>query len=135
MRRAVIDPNVLISALITPEGTAAELLRRLRDGELEVIVSPLLLNELEGVLRREKFRRYADLEAVDAFLERLRVEAILAPDPEGPAPIRSVDPRDDYLLDLAFNQKAMLISGDSHLVEISGGAPVCMPADLLAEPA
>lgn len=135
MRRAVIDPNVLISALITPKGAAAELLMQLRDGELEAIVSPLLLKELEGVLRRKKFRHYADLEAVDAFLERLRVEAILVPDPEGQAPIRSADPKDDYLLDLAFHQKAMLISGDSHLVEIAGGAPICMPADLLAEPA
>ena len=70
MRRAVLDPGVLVSALITPAGTPAKLLAEVRADELELIASPLLLAELEGVLRREKFRRYVDLDAVGDYLER-----------------------------------------------------------------
>jgi uncharacterized protein len=136
VRRAVLDPNVFVSALITPAGTSAALVAELQRGELEVIASPLVLSELEGVLRREKFRCYADLESVDSFLEGLRIEATVVPDPTEPAPIRSVDPKDDYLLALAFHQKSRLVSGDSDLLELSGGAPICSPGDLLStEPA
>jgi putative PIN family toxin of toxin-antitoxin system len=113
-------------------GTSAELVAEMRRGELEAIVSPQLLAELEDVLRREKFRRYIDPESVGAFLDSLRSEATLVPDPTEPAPLRSVDPKDDFLLALAFSQKSRLVSGDSDLIELSGGAPICTPGDLLA---
>ncbi len=106
MRRAVLDSNVFVSALITPVGSSAKLVEEMRTGGLEVIVSPRLLAELETVLGRPKFRHYVDADAVRAFLELLRHEARVAPDPEEPAPLRSVDPKDDYLLALAFSQSS-----------------------------
>jgi putative PIN family toxin of toxin-antitoxin system len=132
MRRAVLDSGVFVSAVAAPTGTCAELVAEMLRGDLEVIISPLLVAELEDVLRREKFRRYIDPESVDAFLDLLRSEASLAPDPTEPAPLRSVDPKDDYLLALAFSQKSRLVSGDSDLIELSGEAPICTPGDLLA---
>jgi putative PIN family toxin of toxin-antitoxin system len=135
MRRAVLDTNVYVSAVIAPGGTSARVVGQIRTGDLEAIVSPGLLDELEIVLRRDKFRRYCGLELVEDFLAMLRAQASVVPDPTEPAPLRSPDPKDDYLLALAFHQKAMLVSGDSHLLELSGGAPIIMPADLLAEPA
>lgn len=131
MRRVVLDPGVLVSALITPTGTAAKLLAEARAGGLELVVSPLLLDELEEVLAREKFRRYVDLDAVRDYLELLRREAISAPDPQGPPPLRSTDPDDDYLIALAHSQNATLVSGDRHLLDLAGGAPILSPADLL----
>jgi putative PIN family toxin of toxin-antitoxin system len=135
VRRAVLDAGVFVSAVATPGGTCAQLVPKLREGEFEAIVSPLLLKELTGVLRRDKFRRYVDLEFVEEFVEMLQSEATMAPDPADPAPLRSRDPKDDYLLALAFHQKAILVSGDSDLVELSSGAPIVTPADLLAAPA
>ncbi len=132
MRRAVLDPGVLVSALITPAGVPAKLLIGVRAGELELIASPLLLAELEGVLRREKFRRYVDLDAVHDYLDLLRRDAVIAPDPEGPPPLRSADPDDDYLIALAHSQNAVLVSGDSHLLDLADRAPILSPADLLA---
>jgi hypothetical protein len=132
VRRAVLDPGVLVSALITPAGTPARLLVAARDGALELVVSPLLLGELEGVLGREKFRRYVDPEAVREYLELLRREAIVAPDPEGPPPLRCADPDDDYLIALAHSESAVLVSGDRHLLDLAGEAPVQAPAELLA---
>ncbi len=131
MRRVVLDPGVLVSALIAPHGSPAQLLREIRAGALELIVSPLLLGELEVVLARPKFRRYADLATAREYVELLRREALAAPDPTEPSPLRSVDPDDDYLIALAQAQNAVLVSGDRHLLEIGGGAPILAPADLL----
>jgi len=131
VRRVVLDPVVLVSALITPAGVPGRLLEQVHDGSLELIVSPLLLAELEGVLRRPKFRRYVELDGVSDFLGLLRREAIAAPDPVDPGPLRSSDPDDDYLIALAFNQNAILVSGDRHLLDLVSGAPILAPADLL----
>ncbi|HET6998107.1 MAG TPA: putative toxin-antitoxin system toxin component, PIN family [Solirubrobacterales bacterium] len=131
MRRAVLDTSVFVSALITPAGTSAKLLEEARAGELELIVSPQLLVELEDVLVREKFRRYLDLGEAREFLDVLRREATVTPDPEGPPPLRSADPEDDYLIALAYSQSARLVSGDSHLLDLADVAPICSPADFL----
>lgn len=128
----MLDPGVLVSALITPAGRPAELLAQARAGEYDLVISPCLIAELENVLRRKKFRRYVGLEAIDRYMDLLRRTAVEAADPEGPPPLRSVDPNDDYLIALAFSQKAVLVSGDSDLLELSGGAPICAPADFLA---
>jgi uncharacterized protein len=130
--RAVLDPGVLVSALITPTGRPAELLLSARAGGFELVVSLLLLDELESVLQREKFRRYVGLDSVAAYLDLLRREAQLAADPETPPPIRCADPDDDYLIALAHSQSAALISGDSDLLELAGKIPVFSPAEFLA---
>jgi uncharacterized protein len=132
VRRAVLDPGVLVSALITPGGVPARLLVEARDGGFELVVSAKLLDELEGVLARAKFRRYVDLDAARDFLDRLRRDAAAAPDPDGPPPLRSADPDDDYLIALAREQNAMLVSGDKHLLDLVGGAPILAPGDLLS---
>jgi putative PIN family toxin of toxin-antitoxin system len=131
--RAVLDPGVLVSALITPTGTSAKLLLVARQGAFDLVASPLLLEELTMVLERDKFRRYVTLDLVAAYLELVRREAHLAPDPEGPPPVRCGDPDDDYLIALAHNQNAALVSGDRDLLELSGKIPVFTPFEFLAE--
>lgn len=132
MARAVLDPGVLVSALITPTGRPAELLLSARAGGFDLVVSPLLLDELESVLQRQKFRRYVDLDGVAAYLDLLRRDAQLAADPETPPPIRCMDPDDDYLIALAHSQSAALVSGDSDLLELADKIPVFSPAEFLA---
>lgn len=132
MTRAVLDPGVLVSALITPTGKPAELLISARTGGFDLVVSPLLLRELETVLRREKFRSYVGLDGVTAYLDLLRRDAQVAADPEAPPPIRCADPDDDYLIALAHSQSAALVSGDSDLLELADRIPVFSPAEFLA---
>lgn len=132
MARAVLDPGVLVSALITPTGRPAKLLLAARAGSFELIISPQLLDELEKVLRREKFRRYVDLDGVTTYLDLLRRDAHMATDPETPPPIRCADPDDDYLIALAHSQSAVLVSGDSDLLELAKEIPVFLPAHFLA---
>ena len=86
MARAVLDSGVLVSAPITPTGIPAKLLLAARGGGFELIVSPLLLDELASVLAREKFRRYVGSDVVAAYLKLLRRDAQLAEDPETPPP-------------------------------------------------
>ncbi len=84
------------------------------------------------MLLREKFRRYATVEEVGDYLAFIRRQGTLKPDSPQPAPRSSPDPGDEYLLALAYSQKAVLVTGDSHLLEIAPGAPICAPADFLA---
>jgi putative PIN family toxin of toxin-antitoxin system len=106
------------------------LLARAHGAGLELIVSPLLLGELEVVLLRKKFRRYATVEEVRGYLAFIRRHGTVVPDPDEPAPIACPDPKDDYLLALAYSQNAVLVSGDSDLLDLIGGAPILAPADL-----
>lgn len=131
MARAVLDPGVLVSALITPSGRPAKLLVAARAGSFDLIVSPLLLDELERVLQRDKFRRYVDLDGVTEYLDLLRRDAQLTADPETPPPIRCKDPDDDYLIALAHSQSAALVSGDSDLLELAEEIPVFPPTEFL----
>ncbi|HEX6780465.1 MAG TPA: putative toxin-antitoxin system toxin component, PIN family [Solirubrobacterales bacterium] len=132
MTRAVLDSSVLVSSLIAPAGAPAKLVVAARSGIFDLIASPKLLAELESVLRREKFRRYADIDRVTAFLRFVTREAEVVTDPEAPPPIRCSDPKDDYLIALAHDQKAVLVSGDRHLLELAGRIPVFSPSEFLA---
>lgn len=79
------------------------------------------------MLLRKKFRSYATSEDVGNYLAFIRRHATLVPDPDQPAPLSCRDPEDDYLLALAYAQKAILVSGDSDLLDLTGGAPICGP--------
>ncbi len=122
--RAVLDPNVLISALLSPGGSPANVLRAWIAGHFELIVSPLLLAELERALAYPKLRKRIDVEDARAFVAWLSGSATVATDPDGPSPIPSPDPGDDYLIALAASQAALLVSGDAHLLGLAERLPI-----------
>lgn len=132
--RAVLDPNVLISALISPRGTPARAPGAWRGGRFELIVSALLLEELEGVLLRTKFRRYVSDAEARAFVGELRRSATAVSDP-GAARRVSSDPGDDYLVALARASGAeVIVSGDRHLLGLRDPEPpVRSPREFLED--
>ena len=130
--RAVLDANVIISALLSRSGSPAAVLVAWQEGHFELIVSPLLLAELARALAYPKLRRRISAEEAEALLDWLRRAATVAPDPLGPPPIRSRDPGDDYLLTLAASEHALLVSGDEHLLSLQGESPVHSPASFLS---
>jgi len=67
--RGVLDPNILSSGLLTPQGASARILLHLRSGAFVLVTSPALLAELRAVLRRDTFRRYVTADQADAFVE------------------------------------------------------------------
>jgi uncharacterized protein len=121
--RAVLDPNILISALLSRSGSPARIVARWLDGEFELVVSDALLAELGRALAYAKLReRISETEAAE-FIALLRQGALGLPDPHQPAS-RSADPGDDYLLALAESAQAVLVSGDRHLLALAGELPV-----------
>jgi uncharacterized protein len=121
--RAVLDPNVLIAALLSRSGAPAQIVSRWLAGEFELVVSEALLGELERALAYPKVRKRVAEDEAGAFVALLRQGARLAADPEAP-PHRSSDPGDDYLLALAEQERAHLVSGDQHLLALAGELPI-----------
>jgi uncharacterized protein len=121
--RAVLDPNVLIASLPSRDGAPARLVSKWLSGAFELIMSESLLEELERALTYPKLRdRVATGDAIE-FVALLRHTALLASDPSAVAP-RSADPDDDYLLALAEQEQAILVSGDRHLLALADRFPV-----------
>jgi uncharacterized protein len=111
--RAVVDANVLIAAALSPRGAPARVLRAWLDGAFELVVSPLLLAELERALGHPKLRKRIPQEDAAAFVAWLRRSATVADDPGGAPPVTSPDPDDDYLIALAVSERAALVSGEA----------------------
>jgi putative PIN family toxin of toxin-antitoxin system len=129
--RAVLDPNVLISALLSPAGTPAALLVRWLAGAFELVVSELLLAELDRAFAYPKLRSRVTGDDAKEFVDLLRRAATMADDPAAPAR-RSRDPGDDYLLALAAATAAILVTGDQDLLDVKE-VPVETPRSFLAK--
>jgi putative PIN family toxin of toxin-antitoxin system len=131
--RAVPDSNVFVAAAIKPTGLCRQLLDAAIAREWQPVVSPLLLSELEDVLRRPKFSARLPDEAVQQFIAAIVAISEIAADPS-PATTRSRDPKDDYLLDLAIAANVdVLISGDHDLTDLTDpGVLIQTPRDFLA---
>ena len=127
--RAVLDPNVLISGLISLDGPPAKILRRWDLGEFELVVSPDLLSELERALAYPKVRSRVDSTLADEFIDLLRRTAQFVADPA--VTPRSVDPADDYLISLSEASRAVLVSGDKHLLDLADSFPIETPSAFL----
>ena len=54
-RRIVIDTNVIISALISPNGSAASFMGDVYDEKYEVVITETILEEYNEVMHRPKF--------------------------------------------------------------------------------
>ena len=128
--RAVLDGNVLVSALLSPSGAPARCVAHWLRGDFELIVSERLLDELERTLAYPKLRQRLSEENGLEFLSILQRSAIRAADPDQPTR-RSSDPGDDYLLALAEQERALLVSGDAHLLALADRLPVLAPAAFL----
>ena len=130
--RAVLDANVLISAILSPRGSPARLLLAWQAGAFELIVSPKLLGELARALAYPKLARLIPPVDADAFVAWIARSALMAADPGTVPSIRSADPDDDYLVALAVAERAVLVSGDGHLTVLADRLPIRIPADFLA---
>jgi putative PIN family toxin of toxin-antitoxin system len=120
--RAVLDANVVVSALIRPEGPPGQILvRLLRDSAFELIASTATLDEVRRSLRYPKVRRYFRLpeEELDLWVDALGAIAVVV---EGKVSHRVVraDPADDIYIAAATDGLAdYIVSGDRHLLDLA----------------
>jgi putative PIN family toxin of toxin-antitoxin system len=134
--RAILDPNVVISAAISPRGAPADVLRSLARGEFELVASQGLLDELQRALAYPKLRPYISESDAAELVRWLADSASVVADPDTDPPVHSRDPDDDYLIALASAHRAALVSGDKDLLALEGEIPVFSPRaflDLLAD--
>jgi uncharacterized protein len=129
--RVVLDANVLVSAALSRSGAPAGLLTAALEAEIELVACPALLDETARALASPKLRTRVAAADANRLLDLVRELADLVTDPEGPAPIHSPDPADDYLLALAAREQVPLVSGDEHLLGLRGRAPVLSPREFL----
>ncbi len=95
--RAVLDPNVLGSALISSAGPSREIVDAWALGRFELVASPVLLGELGDVLARPRFRRWVAIDVARDFIAGLTDAALVVED----APTQvglTADPGDDDLV-------------------------------------
>lgn len=130
--RVVIDPNVFVSATITPTGALGTILTLIDDGVLVAVVTQHLVDEVVDVLGRPKLAKYVKPGAGAAFEDQMRrIGEWHADIVEPPAVTR--DPQDDYLVSLALGANAEAItSGDDDLHATENlGVAVLTPRELL----
>ena len=115
--RAVVDTNILIRALIKPQGTVAPVLRRLAAGDFTLIYSTPLLDELLAklVLPRIRLKYRLSDEAIEHTLALIALRGELV------QPSRAVhvcrDPQDNMLIEAALTGAARyIVTGDEDLL-------------------
>jgi len=130
--RVVIDPNVFISATITPNGALGPILSLIDRGTLVPVVTQHLVDEVVDVLGRPKLAKYVKPGAGAAFAEQMRRLGEWHADIDQP-PAVTRDPKDDYLVALALSARTEVIaSGDDDLHSAANrGVPVLTPRELL----
>ncbi len=133
--RAVVDTNILVRALIKPQGAVGPVLRRLWEGEYRLLFSESLLAELVDVLGRPRIREKYGIGADDVAtvlkLLELRGELVI--------PRRRItvcrDAKDNQVLEAATSGRSdVIVTGDDDLLVLDPfeGIPIVTSAAFLA---
>ena len=134
--RVVLDANVLLSAVISPRGTPAQILRLWEGEHFELVISPPILAELERVIHYPRIQEKYSLseEYVGQFLQSIGSGATVV-DPAVELSVIEKDPSDDRYLECAVASEASyIVTGDGHLLDLEeyGGVAILNPAEFLA---
>lgn len=131
----VLDTNLIISALLSPQGTPSKIFERWEEGKFDVAVSDPLLDELGRALGYERINKYfreTDFNR-DVFIKHLRETAILVK-PQMRLEVVANDPEDNRLLECAVTSgSSYIISGDQHLLDLKEyqGIQILSPAGFI----
>jgi len=128
--RAVLDPNVIISAALSPNGPPAAVLVAWLDGQFEMVASQKLLDELDRSLAYPKLRKRIPEVDAAALMRLIERGAVIRDDVESPPQV-SLHSGDDYLISLAKESEAVIVSGDGDLLSLAPNLPVFAPAAFL----
>lgn len=108
--RIVLDTNVLVSAMLNPDGAPGAVIRGVLEGRFQLLVDNRIVFEYSDVLARPKFR--LNPENVRAFLDYIEHEAEYATVP--PVQADFDDPDDVAFYEVAVGANASyLVTGNS----------------------
>lgn len=109
--RAVLDTNILLSALIRRDSVPGRILEAWFDDYFVLLTHDLQLEELRTVTRRPQIRSLIRPAEAGRLVNQLRADAELVT--PLPATRRSNDPADDFLLAICDGGRAdYLVTGD-----------------------
>ncbi len=118
MIKAVLDTNVLVSALIRTGKPRALLFEMVR-GNAQLILSRGVLEELAEVAADDKIRKYVKEEDVTKFLRIINSTAKIVTIKSKFKVVKN-DPSDDVFLRTAYDGGAdYIVSGDKHLLSLN----------------
>jgi len=120
MIRVVLDTNILISAIISPNGKNARILEWERKGHIELLFSPATIEEAWKVLRYPKLKKILQKNKLNSETAEISLENIIKSSIVVPGQITvdtlEEDPSDNVFLACAVEGQAdFIVSGDGHL--------------------
>lgn len=131
--RILLDTNIILSGLLSPEGPPAQLLQAWLDGAFDLVTAQAQLDELQRVFTYPRIRPRVSSEQARDFLGNLAATALLAP-PGAPVAL-SPDPDDNLLLAAAIAGRVdAIVSGDkSHMLALARaeGIPIVTAREAL----
>ncbi|KJU84263.1 protein containing DUF132 [Candidatus Magnetobacterium bavaricum] len=135
MTKVVLDTNVFVSAIITPQGKSARILRLVWEGKIQMVTSADIMSEIRDVLLYSKIRKYhlRTPEQIETYLEdvvgfsevtcgQLKIDAVKS------------DPADNKIIECALEGNVdFIISGDRHLLNLINyqGIKIVAPSTFL----
>jgi len=125
--RIVLDTNVLVSALAYPSSIPGHILSAWREGEVDLVLSRYILDEMVRVLPRLPRIKLTPAEIRDLADSFLFMAEIVEPSTEPEATLR--DPADQLVLGtLRSSQADYLVTGDQNLLALAARFPIITPA-------
>ena len=132
--KVVLDTNIFVSALISPNGVPAQIL--FHEAEFQLVIAEEILAELERVLHYDRLQKRYQLreEMIQGYLATLRADSEVVTI-TNPVQGVSADPDDDKFLACAVaGQADYIVSGDPHLTDLESyqGISILKPRQFLA---
>lgn len=131
MMIAVFDTNVVVSGVLSPDGSPGKLLNAILDGLCQPGVTDSILAEYEAVLSRPKFRFPSS--RIHSLLDAMRARAVFAPF----APVmnvRSLPDADDVIfIEAALSLNVPIVTGNARHFpkQVLKQIPILSPAEFL----
>ncbi|MHB0990869.1 MAG: putative toxin-antitoxin system toxin component, PIN family [Burkholderiales bacterium] len=126
--RAVIDTNILVSALLTPSGVSSQVIAAMRSQALVPVISQNILEEYMEVLFRPRFGFKRD-EIVSLLMDMKGLALFL--NPQSIPPQGLPDPDDAPFIATALTAGCVIITGNKKHFPPEIGVKIFSPAEVL----
>lgn len=126
--RAIIDTNVLVSAMLTPAGTSAQLVEAIRSRKLLPVLSHEIFMEYVQVLNRPRFG--FDKKQVASLLEDMTALALFVSPPLMDT-TNLPDPDDAPFIAAALHAACHIVTGNARDFPPETGVKILSPSEAL----
>lgn len=116
----VVDTNIIVSGVLSPGGTPAQILNAWRERRFLLVSSLAIIAEVQAVFRYPHIRKKYSLldEEIDQITLLLKRDALLVPGSTVISEEVLSDPKDIIFLACALEGQAhLIVSGDYHLLD------------------